>query len=110
MAYAWAIHCSWVLPHARRGLLYTPVLLRRRYIVEEQLRRDRPRCHRVDRDVPAAEFVGQNADETLDASLGGDVRAVRREGPGDDAGREGDDPAARVNAPGRLAQDEERAA
>src|SRR6266446_7005081 len=77
---------------------------------EEQLGRHRPRRHRVDRDLVAAQLVGEHADQALHARLRGDVGAVAGQRLGDDAARERDDTAAACDVPGRLAQHEEGAA
>src|SRR5271163_1220750 len=50
-----------------------------RLAVQKELRPDRSRCNRVDRNLVSAKLVGENMDEAFNTSLGGDIGAVGRE-------------------------------
>src|SRR5918999_6086943 len=87
----------------RRALREAGDLLRGLAIGEERGIHD-ARRQGVDRDAPAAQFLGKDAGEDLLGALRGGIRPVRRGAQLRDAGRQGYDPSALAPPPGRLAQ------
>src|SRR6202012_3507831 len=78
--------------------------------VQKELRSDRPGRNRVDRNLVSAKLVGENMDETFNACLGGNVRAVGREIFREDAAGEGDDAASLGYVLRGLREDQESSA
>src|ERR1700730_15413684 len=78
-----------------------------RLALQKQLGGHRPRRHRIDRDLAAAQFVGENVNEALHAGFRGDIRAVPGKRLGDHAAREHDDSAPLGHMLGGLGQDDE---
>jgi hypothetical protein len=81
-----------------------------RLAVHEEFRPYRSRCNGVDRNLVSAKLVGEDMDKAFDACLGGDVRAVGRKVPREDAAGECDDPASFRDVLRRLREDEKGSA
>jgi hypothetical protein len=78
-----------------------------RLAVQKELRPDRSRCNRVDRNLVSAKLVGENMDEAFNACFGCDVRAVGGKVLREDAAGKGNNTAALSDVLRCLREDEE---